>query len=129
GYGTALAREVVGPEGLVVSVEIDPLTIEFARINLEKEGYNDIVVVKGDGGLGYPEMAPYDRICVTAACITIPPPLLEQLKIGGRLITPLIEKRGQSLVLIEKTEKGVETEVICGVLYVSLRGKYGVREV
>jgi protein-L-isoaspartate(D-aspartate) O-methyltransferase len=62
GYGTALAKEIVGPYGLVVSIEIDVLTFEFAKSNLEKAGFSDIVLVKGDGGLGYPEMSPYDRI-------------------------------------------------------------------
>jgi protein-L-isoaspartate(D-aspartate) O-methyltransferase len=125
GYGTALAREIVGPNGLVVSIEIDQLTFEFARKNLENEGYSDIVLVKGDGGLGYPEMSPYDRICITAACEEIPPPLIEQLKTGGRLITPVIEQGIQILVLLEKREKDIRREIICEVLYVSLRGRYG----
>lgn len=127
GYGTALAREVVGAEGLVVSMEIDPLTFEFARVNLEKAGYHDIVLVNADGGLGYPERSPYDRICITAACAEVPYPLIEQLKTGGRLIAPVIERGVQNLVLLEKGEKDIERRVICEVLYVPLRGKYGVR--
>ena len=126
GYGAAVAREIVGPDGLVVSVEIDPLTLEFARSNLKNAGYSDIVLVKGDGGLGYPEMSPYDRVCITAACIEIPPPLIKQLAIGGRLIAPLIEHGIQNLVLLEKSEKDIRKKVICEVLYVSLKGKYGV---
>lgn len=126
GYGVALAREIVGQEGLVVSVEIDPLTFEFARRNLERAGYHDLVLVKGDGGLGYPAMSPYDRICITAACIEIPPPLIEQLSLGGRLIAPMIEEGVQNLVVLEKQEKGVTRKVICEVLYVSLQGQYGV---
>jgi len=102
------------------------LTFEFARKNLENEGYNDIVLVKGDGGLGYEEMSPYDRICITAACLEIPPPLIEQLRIGGRLIAPVIEFESQNLVLLEKSEKGISRKVICEVLYVSLSGIYGV---
>jgi protein-L-isoaspartate(D-aspartate) O-methyltransferase len=128
GYGTALAREVVGNEGLVVSVEIDPLTFEFAKRNLESAGYHDIVLIKGDGGLGYPEMSPYDRICITAACSDIPPPLIKQLKPGGKLITPKIENGIQNLILLEKEKKGVREKIICEVLYVFLKGKYGVRE-
>jgi protein-L-isoaspartate(D-aspartate) O-methyltransferase len=79
GYGTALAREVVGSEGLVVAVEIDAATLAFARENLQRAGYTDVVLVRGDGGLGYPEHAPYDRICVTAACPDVLPPLMRQL--------------------------------------------------
>ena len=127
GYGTALAREIVGADGLVVSVEIDPLTFEFAKKNLENRGYNDIVLVKGDGGVGYPEMSPYDIICITAACNEIPPPLIEQLRDGGRLIAPVIERGIQDLVLLEKSGTDIKEKIICEVLYVSLRGRYGVR--
>lgn len=125
GYGAALAREIVGEHGLVVSMEIDPLTLAFADDNLKKTGYRDIVLVQGDGGLGYPDRAPYDRICLTAACQEIPPPLLDQLKTGGRLIAPVKEDGVQNLVLVEKTPEGTTREVICQVLYLSLRGRYG----
>lgn len=128
GYGTALAREIVGKEGLVVSIEIDPLTFEFARKNLKNASYNDIILVQGDGSLGYPEMAPYDRICITAACVEIPPPLIEQLIEGGRLIAPVMEDGVQNLVLLEKSKRGTEKKVINEVLYVPLRGRYGADE-
>ena len=128
GYGTALAREIVGSEGLVVSIEIDPLTFEFAKKNIEKAGYADYITATVDGGLGYAKLAPYDRVCVTAACLEIPPPLTEQLGTGGRLIAPVIEQDLQNLVLLERTNRGVRREVICQVLYVSLRGRYGARQ-
>jgi protein-L-isoaspartate(D-aspartate) O-methyltransferase len=125
GYGAALAREVVGPEGLVVSIDIDPLTFEFARENLQNGGYTDITLVRGDGGLGYPEFAPYDRICVTVACLGVPPPLIEQLRKRGRLILPIIEHGIQNLVLFEKSEGELKREIICEVLYVRFKGIYG----
>lgn len=126
GYGTALAREVVGDTGLVVAVEIDPLTYAFAKENLERAGYRDLVLVNADGGLGYPGCQPYDRIAVTAACPAVPPPLLDQLALGGRLIAPVIEDDVQRLMLLEKTAEGVKSREICEVLYLSLRGAYGV---
>lgn len=126
GYGAALAREIVGAKGFVVSMEIDPATYEFAKRNLERAGYTDITLVLGDGGLGYPAMAPYERVCIAAACKKTPPPLLEQLRIGGRLIGPVEERGVQNLVLLEKHERGLSREVICRVLYVPLRGQYGV---
>jgi protein-L-isoaspartate(D-aspartate) O-methyltransferase len=61
GYGTSLAREVVGREGLVVAIDIDATTLAFARENLERAGYTDIVLVHGDGGLGYPRTPPTTR--------------------------------------------------------------------
>lgn len=126
GYGTALAREIVGPNGQVVAIEIDRETFEFARKNLQNAGYNDIVLVLGDGGLGYPELSPFDRICITAACSEIPLPLIEQLQSGGRLIAPVIEQGTQDLILLEKNGKDIKRRVICEVLYVSLRGRYGI---
>jgi protein-L-isoaspartate(D-aspartate) O-methyltransferase len=125
GYGTALAREIVGPEGLAVSIELDPVTLAFARANLEHAGYGDVLLVHGDGGLGCPTHAPYDRICVTAACPEVPPPLLEQLVVGGRLIAPVLEHVRQQLTLVIKTPDGVRRRTICDVLYVPLRGRYG----
>jgi len=125
GYGAAVAQEVVGPIGLVVSIEIDPVTYEFGKTNLERAGYHDVRVVLGDGGLGSPQHAPYDRICITAACGEVPAPVLEQLKVGGQLIAP-IEKQGmQNLTLLIKGERGMTRQVICEVLYIPLRGRYG----
>jgi len=91
GYGTSLAREVVGPHGLVVAIDIDATTLGVARENLNRAGYADVILVHGDGGLGYPDHAPYDRICITAACPDVPPPLIEQLMPLGRLIAPVME--------------------------------------
>ena len=129
GYGAALAREIVGDRGLVVSLEIDPATLVFARRNLEDAGYGgDILLVQGDGGCGWPELAPYDRVCVTAACPRIPHPLVEQLAPGGRLAAPVMTDEGQDLVLLEKGGEGVRSRVVCQVLYVHLRGRYGEGE-
>jgi protein-L-isoaspartate(D-aspartate) O-methyltransferase len=126
GYGTALAREVVGDEGLVAAIEIDATTLAFARDNLERAGYRDVILVHGDGGLGDVEHAPFDRICVTAACPDVPPRLIEQLSARGRLIAPVLEGPRQRLTLLEKTADGLRRNVITDVLYVSLRGRYGV---
>jgi protein-L-isoaspartate(D-aspartate) O-methyltransferase len=125
GYGTSLAREVVGPEGLVVAIDIDATTLAFARENLERADYTDVLLVHGDGALGYPEHAPYDAICITAACPEIPPPLIEQLTPQGRLIAPVIEGTRQRLTLLEKTVDGIRRTILADVLYVSLRGRYG----
>jgi protein-L-isoaspartate(D-aspartate) O-methyltransferase len=86
-----------------------------------------VVLLHGDGGLGNPERAPYDRICVTAACPDVPPPLIEQLAARGRLIAPVMEGTRQRLTLLEKTVDGVRRTVLADVLYVSLGGRYGVR--
>ncbi len=125
GYGAALAREVAGPTGLVVSVEIDPATLAFAAANLDRAGYTDVVRVLGDGALGYPALAPYDRICITAACQEPPAPLLGQLRTGGRLIVPVRRHGRQVLTVIEKQPDGLHRSGLCEVLYVSLQGPFG----
>ena len=129
GYGAALARELVGPEGLVVSIEINPTTFRFARENLNRTGYQDVVLILGDGSLGYPEMAPYDAICITAACPEVPQPLIDQLDAPGRLMAPVggsYSLYGQDLVLLEKGAGGLmEKKTLMKVSYVPLTGEYG----
>jgi protein-L-isoaspartate(D-aspartate) O-methyltransferase len=89
-------------------------------------GYDDITLINADGGFGYPPLAPYDRISVTAACETIPPPLIEQLSPEGRLIAPVVSGYDtQELTLMEKTGRDIRETKICPVLYVALRGRYG----
>ena len=125
GYGTAIAQEVVGAEGLVVAVEIDSRTFAYAKEKLALAGYADVVLVNADGGLGYSALAPYDRISVTAACEEFPPPLIEQLAPDGRLIAPISRDGTQDLIVLEKTFTGIRQKVICEVLYVPLQGIYG----
>ena len=118
GYGAAVAREVVGEEGLVVSLEVDRSAYAFARSNLLRLGYNDIILIRGDGYLGYDPEAPYDKICVTAAVSRIPPPLLEQLSDTGLALAPIGEGDDQVLTLIRKD--GSTEEVARGVSYVPM---------
>jgi len=127
GYGAALAAEMVGKEGKVVTIEIDEETHRFAQRNLTEAGYGDVLLILGDGSLGYRPEAPYDRICITAACPKIPDPLVEQLREGGRLIAPIGRPQSpQDLVLLEKLGGGnVRVKSIETVLYVALRGRYG----
>jgi len=125
GYGAAVAREVVGDSGQVTSIEIDALTHEFAKQNLERAGYADVVLVHGDGGRGYAPRAPYDRIAITAACPEVPPPLIAQLTLGGRIIAPLLQDSVQRLTVVTKRADTTDREVLCDVLYVRLQGQYG----
>jgi len=117
GYTIVIAREIVGAQGRVVCVEIDPETFKNAKTFIGNTGYTDIVLVLGDGYFGYPELSPYDRICITAACEEIPPPLIEQLKNGGKLIAPVIKDGVQEIVLLEKGREGITQEVIQGLEY------------
>ncbi len=132
GYQAAVIAEIVAPKnskklGKVITIERIPELAEFAKRNLERAGYIDRVkVVVGDGTLGYPKEAPYDRIIVTAAAPDIPKPLLEQLKPGGRMVIPVGNKYLQYLYIVDKTPSGkiiINKDIPC--VFVPLIGKYG----
>jgi protein-L-isoaspartate(D-aspartate) O-methyltransferase len=104
GYQAAVLAEL-GTE--VVSVERVEALAESARGRLRELGYERVRMIAGDGYYGCPERGPYDAIIVTAAARSTPPPLLEQLKPGGRLVIPLgLPDLGQDLVLIRKHPDG-----------------------
>lgn len=128
GYGAALAKELVGKEGKVVTIENNSITFGFGKKNLEKAGYEEIEAVCGDGSKGYPKEAPYDKICITAACPEIPQPLKDQLKTPGRLVAPVGSTStytGQDLILLKKREGKTTTKKVARVRYVPLKGEYG----
>ncbi len=128
GYGAALACELVGDTGLVVAVEINSITYEFAKENLMRTGYGDVHVILGDGSLGYPQKAPYDAVSITASTPKVPPPIIEQLGSPGRLVAPVGGDHfaGQDLLLLEKDENGkISKRSLMKVVYVPLIGEYG----
>jgi protein-L-isoaspartate(D-aspartate) O-methyltransferase len=127
GYGAAIARELVGAEGIVITVEINQDTYHFAESNLKEAGYDDVQVILGDGTLGYPTMAPYDAVSITASASDIPPPIIEQMAEKSRLIAPVGNSRryGQELLLVEKTSEKINKKSLMGVVYVPLLGKHG----
>lgn len=110
----------------VYTIEIIPSLGEGARKVLEELEYKNVSVKIGDGYLGWEEHAPFDGILVTAAAPHIPQPLIDQLKIDGRMIIPIGEVFDvQDLVLVEKKEDGsVTTQKILPVRFVPLTGKH-----
>jgi protein-L-isoaspartate(D-aspartate) O-methyltransferase len=120
GYQTAILAEV-GAQ--VYSIEIlEPLARASTEL-LRRLGYTNIQVTTGDGYLGWPEHAPYDAIVVTAAAERcVPPPLVEQLKTGGRLVIPVSDGQPyQTLLLMEKDAGGnVTTHNVAPVMFVPL---------
>lgn len=132
GYHAAVIAEIVAPKGSevkghVYTIERISELADFARRNLEKTSYIDrVTVIVGDGTLGYPEEAPYDRIIVTAAAPKEPKPLLEQLRINGKLIIPIGSRYFQHLYVIEKVnENKFRREAVTPCVFVPLIGMHG----
>ena len=108
----------------VWSIEIRKGLAQKAAERLKNLEYEKIGVKHGDGYLGWPEHAPFDAIMVTAAANHVAPPLLDQLKMGGRLLIPLGSTTYyQTLTKITKTPKGKEVEHLLGVVFVPMVGK------
>jgi len=119
GYQAAILAAMAGE---VYSVEIIPQLYESARDRLARLGYEKIKLKLGDGYFGWPEQAPFDAIIVTCAAGHIPPPLIEQLKVGGKMVIPVGHPWSvQSLVLAEKDDQGqVKTRSLMAVRFVPL---------
>ncbi|WP_285702103.1 methyltransferase, FxLD system [Actinomadura sp. NBRC 104412] len=89
GINAALLAELTGPSGAVATVEIDSELAARARTALTAAGYDQVQVVCGDGAFGHPDLAPYDRIIVTAGAWDIPAAWWQQLTPHGRMVVPL----------------------------------------
>jgi protein-L-isoaspartate(D-aspartate) O-methyltransferase len=122
GYQAAVLAEITSQ---VYTVEIIKPLAEKAAELLEDLGYRETEVKTGDGYYGWPEHAPYDRIIVTAASGHIPPPLIEQLAPGGRMIIPVGGVyEVQTLILVRKQSDGsIETEQTIPVRFVPMTGE------
>ena len=128
GYNAAVVAELLGSEGHLFTIERLESLAEQAKDNLERTGYSDkVTVITGDGTLGYPEEAPYDRIYATASAPEIPEPLKEQLKIGGKLILPVGSMDYfQELVCVERISADeFKTRRLGGVVFVPMIGEHG----
>jgi len=110
----------------VYTMEIVEPLAEAAEERLRKLGYTNVTTRSGDGYYGWAEHAPYDVILVTAASTSIPPPLITQLKPGGRMVIPVGEVFfTQQLLLLEKDAEGkVTTQHILPVRFVPLTGEH-----
>ena len=119
GYQAAVLSRVAGE---VYTVEIlEPLARQAQRL-LGELGYKNVRTRVGDGYQGWPEAAPYDAIMVTAAPERIPQPLLDQLKIGGRMVIP-VGAFFQDLLVLTKTPAGLEKKNIIPVRFVPMTGE------
>ena len=134
GYHAALTAEMVAPTGTdsighVYTVEIVHDLIEFSQANLDRTGYSDrVTLIHGDGGMGLPDEAPFDRILVAAAAPSVPQPLIKQLSPEGILLIPVGGGYFQELLMIRKDTSGnISRRAWGGVAFVPLTGEYGHR--
>jgi protein-L-isoaspartate(D-aspartate) O-methyltransferase len=125
GYQSAILAELADR---VFSIERYPDLAYRANSILQKLGYGNIIVRVGDGSLGWPDDAPFDGIIVTAGTPKIPQPLIDQLKMGGRLVVPVGDRFGQDLILVRRVAEGIKKTNLGGVRFVNLVGKWGWKE-
>lgn len=120
GYQAAVLAQVAKQ---VYTIEIKEKLYHKASSTLKSLGYKTIQIQHSDGYFGWPEQAPFDAIIITAAVDHIPPPLLKQLKDGGRLTLPLGNPFSyQNLVLVTKQGEDLSVKQITGVLFVPMTG-------
>lgn len=122
GYQTAVLARLAGE---VFSIEYRPELAQTARMRLARLGVVNVRLREGDGGLGWPEMAPFDAILVAAAAPALPPPLVEQLADSGRLVIPLGGEIHQELLMLEKRGAGFEQRRLHACRFVPLAGIHG----
>ena len=109
----------------VVIVELRASLASEARERLARLGYTNVRVEEGDGSLGWPAGAPFEGILVSAAAPAIPPPLIEQLAEGGRLVIPVGDSERQSMLRIVKRAGGLARESLLTCRFVPLLGRHG----
>ena len=121
GYQTAVLAEL---SRRVCSIERLPRLAERARAVLAELGYQNVWIRVGNGALGWPDEAPFDRILVAAAGPSVPPPLFQQLVEGGRMVVPLGDPVNQTLTLVENVGGEMRSTPHGECKFVKLVGKY-----
>jgi protein-L-isoaspartate(D-aspartate) O-methyltransferase len=118
GYQAAVLSRIVRE---VVSIERYRTLADAARARLKTLGFDNVTILAGDGFLGAPDRAPFDRIVVTAAAEEVPQALVEQLADGGKLVLPLGPRNGtQHIVKLTKNADGIAREDLIAVRFVPL---------
>ena len=120
GYQAAVLSRIAGD---VYSVEILKPLAERARHTLAELGYRNVHLRVGDGYKGWPDAAPFDGIIVTAAPSRIPEPLLEQLKVGGKLVIPVGDAYQDLIVMTKRADGGFDRASVLPVRFVPMTGE------
>jgi protein-L-isoaspartate(D-aspartate) O-methyltransferase len=124
GYNAALLAHLVGDQRSVVTVEVDGELAERARAALASAGFGGITVLCTDGAVGAPELAPFDRIIVTAGVWDIPPAWLSQLAVGGRIVLPLSVRGIQLSVALARDGGHWTSRSACRCVMIAVAGAF-----
>ena len=124
GYNAALLADLVGPQGAVTTLEIDPEVAASAAESLRAASYQHVEVVLGDGGLGFAENAPYDRIIVTAGVWQIPPVWTQQLSRDGGMVLPLRVNGSALAPLLRPDGRGLSGRGADPCSFITLTGAF-----
>lgn len=122
GYNAALLAELVGSNGSVTTVDIDPEIVREAREHLDAAGYSSVRTVAADGAAGWPEGAPYERIILTVGASDITPAWLDQLADGGVMVLPLWLNGAEASVAFRKRGNTLVSESLSPCGFMRLRG-------
>ena len=102
GWTTCLLARIVGKKGKVTGIDIEPRLVGFAKKNIAKVKVKNIEPILGDGRKGYPHNAPYECVLINAACDSVPEIVVDQVKIGGRIVAPINSVFHQTMSLFQK---------------------------
>ncbi len=123
GYQTAILSRLAGQ---IYAVERVPILVREAQEKFQRFNIKNVTLACADGSLGWEAHAPFDAILVAAGSPTIPQPLLNQLKIGGRLVLPVgADQKTQKLIRVTRTERNFTTEDFGACAFVPLIGEHG----
>ena len=125
GYQAAIIAKIIGEKGKVITTEIIPELVSFAKQNLAKANIKNVEIYETDGSKGIPGKM-FDKIIITAACKEFPKPLLEQLKPEGIIVGPVGNKYEQEMVRgIKDKNNKLQLEFLGPFLFTPMYGKYG----
>ena len=127
GYNAALLAHVVGESGQVVSVEIEEDLATTAREHLAAAGFENVQVLCADGGYGYPDAAPYDRIILTVGAPDITPAWWRQMKPDGRLVLPLLLRGSMKSIAFERSSDHLQSLSVAECGFIPLRGDFSAK--
>ncbi len=128
GYQASLIAKIIGPTGKLVTVDVIPELAYLSRKNLYELNLPNAQAIEADGSEGYAPEAPYDRVIITAACPTIPKPIIEQMKENAVVVAPVGDLHSQTMVKGVKLNGKIELEFLGPFVFVPMKGKYGFKE-